>query len=112
MIARNNRGETALNICQQLNNQRGVQLLFTYTTELDNTRVLANSLLDDLCQEEEKEQLIKNKKKLKKYRNKMNKLAKHMKMTPHELEERLEKEDQNQECMICLISIDSIKQKV
>ena len=105
----NEGGQTALEICQEKHNIEGVNLIIKHTG--DYSKDHSDRLLMELLEEEEKEQETKGKKKAKRKRNKMNKLAKQLDITPNELTDRLKHGEENEECLICLIKVDSIKQR-
>lgn len=94
IFERNSKGETALNICQTLKNQAGVEILEKFAKECDNSKALANDLLDELMKEEEHGEEAKAKRKQKKWRNKINKIAKAEGITTEEVEKRLAMEDE------------------
>ena len=94
IFARNKAGETALSIAQSKNNTKAAELLTECSSELDTSKKLAESLINELEKEEEQNEEAQNKRKLKKWRNKINKLAKSLNITPEEVEERLKKEEE------------------
>ena len=53
LFERNQKGETALNICQTLKNPEGVKCLEQYQVEYDKSRTQAEELLEELHKEEE-----------------------------------------------------------
>jgi len=83
---RNLKGETALNICNDLQKEEkrefkeGMAIIEELFRQFDSkstgTKAQTDSLLNELSENEKKEQDSKNKKKSKKWRNKINKLAK------------------------------------
>lgn len=89
---RNNKGETALYICQANANTEGVKIMDSFHQEYDQSKNLAESLLNELEKEDKHEEDEKAKRKQKKWRNKINKLSKQLNMTGEEVEERLAKE--------------------
>ena len=52
IFERNRKGETALNICQTNKNATGIEILEKFQQECDNSRSLANELLNELENEE------------------------------------------------------------
>ena len=52
LFARNKDGETALSICQSLKNKEGEDILTKYSNEYDNSKNLAEDLLNQLEKEE------------------------------------------------------------
>jgi ankyrin repeat protein len=75
-FTRNSKGETALNICNDLQFKEGMAITEELFRQFDRTKAQTDSLLNELSENEKKEQESKNKKKSKKWRNKINKLAK------------------------------------
>ena len=94
IFERNKKGETALNICQTNKNSEGVEILEQFQQECDNSRNLANKLLDELENEEAKGEEAKAKRKEKKWRNKVNKIAKQEGISVEEVEKKLAMEDE------------------
>lgn len=94
LLERNKNGDTALSICTAQKNTEGEEILLKYSAEYDTSKNLAADLLSQLEREEEKEEKAKAQRKQKKWRNKINKLAKQLNISPEEVEERLEKEEQ------------------
>lgn len=94
IFERNKKGETALNICQTNKNAEGVEILEQFQQECDNSRNLANKLLDELENEEAKGEEAKAKRKEKKWRNKVNKIAKQEGISVEEVEKKLAMEDE------------------
>jgi ankyrin repeat protein len=73
---RNLKGETALNICNDLQFKEGMVIIEELFRQFDRTKAQTDSLLNELSENEKKEQESKDKKKTKKWRNKINKMAK------------------------------------
>lgn len=97
IFARNKEGETALTICQKMKNTKGYDLLSKYANEYDNSKNIADSILEDLEKEEEHDKDAAIKRKAKRWRQKINKLAKQLNITPEEVEERLKKEEEEKQ---------------
>ena len=94
LFARNNKGETALNICHTAKNQAGVVLLEKLQKTCDASKSTADSLLSELDREEEQAEKSKAQRKQKKWRTKINRLAKAEGITAEEVERRLEQEEE------------------
>ena len=89
IFERNKQGETALNICQKLKNEKGIALLLQYQGQYDESKNTAAELMNELCKEEEESEEAKAKRKAKKWRNKINRIAKAEGIKPEEVEARL-----------------------
>ena len=92
IFGRNNKGETALNICMTTKNSEGQKILQEFSEEYDQTKNLAKDLLNELEDEEEKQKENAAKNKQKKWRNKVNKLSKQLGISVEEVEKKLAKE--------------------
>jgi len=86
LFARNKNGETALNVCQGFKNTEGIATLEQYQIEYDSSKDIADSLLNEVQKEEQREKEAAGKRKEKKWRNKINRLAKSMNISPEEVE--------------------------
>lgn len=88
LFTRNKAGDTTLSICQQQQNQRGVEIMKSFEADYDKSRVYADDLLGELMMEEEHHEKEKEKRKQKKIRNKLNKIAKTENISVEEVEKR------------------------
>ena len=61
LFERNQKGETALNICHVNKNPEGVKILEQYQDEYDKSRDQAQELMDELAKEQEQDEDAKNK---------------------------------------------------
>lgn len=89
IFARNKNGESALSICETLNNDEGSKILQKYMEEYDTSKSKAQLLLEQLEREEKAGEESKDKKKAKKWRNKVNKISKAEGISVEEVEKRL-----------------------
>ena len=94
IFERNKEGETALNICQNLKNEKGIAILTQFQGQYDQSKALADELMDELCKEEEENEEAKAKRRQKKWRNKINRIAKAENISPEEVEARLQQEEE------------------
>jgi ankyrin repeat protein len=86
IFERNNEGETALSIAQSKKNTKAIEILETHAQKNDHTKLKTDELLNDLLQEENKQELLKQKKKEKKKRAKIRQLAEKEGVTYAEME--------------------------
>ena len=92
---RNSEGETALNVCQKLKNQDGINILSQFQEQFDDSKATADSILEELNAKESQEEEARAKKRQKKWRNKINRIAKAENLLPVEVEKRLLEEEEN-----------------
>jgi len=72
---RNNAGDTALTIVQQLQNQKAIEILEEYQEVYDDSGKKTDELMAELMGEDQKNEKAKQKRKEKKHRSKLQKLA-------------------------------------
>ena len=53
LFSRNEKGDTPLSICQQMKNQKGIEILQQYKDDYDKSKTFAENLLDELEHEDE-----------------------------------------------------------
>lgn len=95
IFGRNSKGETPLNICTALKNEKGIEILKQFQQDYDKSASVADSLFEELNAAERKAEEDKVKKAAKRHRNKVNKIAKTENKTVEQVEKELkEKEEQ------------------
>lgn len=95
IFARNNKGETPLNIVSAAKNDDGIKILKQFQSDYDQSKNIADQLLEELNAAEAKAAEDKAKKSAKRHRNKVNKIAKTENKTTEQVEKELkEREEQ------------------